>query len=137
MTKSDEEKRSEKLRKLTSDPLYPLLVKMAVPSMVGMIVSTVYSMTDGVSYQSGSKVRLTKNVFAVPKYLKILGDTDNNISCADKSLEECRQLFDDERNKKYSNAKDYGEALKRMHELIGKKLKKQFLPLNLKSSINV
>jgi len=34
-------------------------------------------------------------------------------------------------------AKDYGEALKRMHELIGKKLKKQFLPLNLKSSINV
>jgi len=75
---------------------------------------------DGVSYQSGSKVRLTKNVFAVPKYLKLLRDTDNNIRCADKSLEECRQLFDDERNKEYSNAKDYGEALKRMHELIGK-----------------
>ncbi len=38
--------REEKLKRFTTDSIYPLLVKMAIPSMIGMIVTTVYSMTD-------------------------------------------------------------------------------------------
>lgn len=39
-------KSEKRYRELTQGKLYPLLVKMAVPSMIGMMVSTVYSMTD-------------------------------------------------------------------------------------------
>lgn len=38
--------REEKIKRFTTEPIYPLLVKMAIPSMIGMIVTTVYSMTD-------------------------------------------------------------------------------------------
>jgi Na+-driven multidrug efflux pump len=43
---TQEEKSEKRYRELTRGKLYPLLVKMAVPSMTGMMVSTVYSMTD-------------------------------------------------------------------------------------------
>lgn len=43
---TQEEKRDKRYNELTQGRLYPLLVKMAVPSMIGMMVSTVYSMTD-------------------------------------------------------------------------------------------
>ncbi len=43
---SEEEKREERIRKLTTEKLFPLIVKMAVPSMIGMMVATVYNMTD-------------------------------------------------------------------------------------------
>ena len=72
MTKSGEEKRSEKLRKLTSDPLYPLLVKMAVPSMVGMIVSTVYSMTDTYFVGKLDNVDLTASVGIVFSFVSVI-----------------------------------------------------------------
>ncbi len=43
---TQEAKSEKRYRELTRGKLYPLLVKMAVPSMIGMMVSTVYSMTD-------------------------------------------------------------------------------------------
>ncbi|MCR5596207.1 MAG: MATE family efflux transporter [Lachnospiraceae bacterium] len=43
---TDEEKRDRRYKELTEGKLYPLLVKMAIPSMIGMMVATVYSMTD-------------------------------------------------------------------------------------------
>ena len=72
MTKSGEEKRSEKLRKLTSDPLYPLLVKMAVPSMVGMTVSTVYSMTDTYFVGKLDNVDFTASVGIVFSFVSVI-----------------------------------------------------------------
>ncbi|MCR5002029.1 MAG: phosphoenolpyruvate synthase, partial [Lachnospiraceae bacterium] len=48
---------------------------------------------DGVSYQ-GNKVRVTKNIFAVPRYLKKILDIDNNIRCADESLKHCSDDFE-------------------------------------------
>jgi len=39
-------KKEERVQLITTGKLYPLLVKMAVPSMIGMIVSTVYNLTD-------------------------------------------------------------------------------------------
>ena len=43
---SEEEKREVRRRRLTTSNLYPLIVKMAIPSMIGMMVATVYNMTD-------------------------------------------------------------------------------------------
>jgi len=38
--------REKKYKELTSRPTYPLIVRKAIPSMVGIMVSTIYSMTD-------------------------------------------------------------------------------------------
>ena len=43
---NNDEKKEKRIRQITEGKIYPLLVKMAIPSMTGMIVSTVYSMTD-------------------------------------------------------------------------------------------
>ncbi|MCR5721500.1 MAG: MATE family efflux transporter [Lachnospiraceae bacterium] len=40
------DKREERIFKFTTAPLFPLVVKMAIPSMIGMLVATVYNMTD-------------------------------------------------------------------------------------------
>ncbi len=82
---------------------------------------------DGVSYQSNNKIRLNKNVFAIPKYLKLIGDVENNIKCADESYERCRSEFEAEKKKDPSTVKELGEALKRMRDLIGKTAYDRFL----------
>ncbi len=43
---SDEAKREERINRLTTQELFPLIVRMAIPSMIGMMVATVYNMTD-------------------------------------------------------------------------------------------
>ncbi len=68
----DEEKREERIRKLTGEPVYPLLVKMAVPSMVGMIVSTVYSMTDTFFVGKLGRVDLTASVGIVFSFVSVI-----------------------------------------------------------------
>ena len=82
---------------------------------------------DGISYQGGSKAKLTRNVFAIPKYLKLIGDIDHNIQCADESLKECKRMFEEEKKRSLSSADDYGKALKRMHDLVGKTAYDRFL----------
>ncbi len=82
---------------------------------------------DGISYQSANKIRITKNIFALPKYLKLVKNIDNNVKCADESLKECRESFEREKLTKKSDAKEIGEALKRMRELIGKTAYDRFL----------
>ena len=47
MTQKDKaDKQKLRYKILTENRIYPLLWRMAVPSMVGMMVSSVYSMTD-------------------------------------------------------------------------------------------
>ncbi|MCR5734813.1 MAG: phosphoenolpyruvate synthase, partial [Lachnospiraceae bacterium] len=82
---------------------------------------------DGVSYQSTNRIKLNGNIRDIPKYLKLIGDIDNNISCADDSLKKCRQEFDDEKNADPKTVKELGEALERMHDLIGKTAYDRFL----------
>ena len=43
---SDEAKREERINRLTTQELFPLIVRMAIPSMIGMMVATIYNMTD-------------------------------------------------------------------------------------------
>lgn len=73
MNKSDEEaKREEKISRLTNGPLYPLLFKMAIPSMIGMIVSTVYSMTDTFFVGRLDRVELTASVGIVFSFVSVI-----------------------------------------------------------------
>lgn len=69
---SDEIKREERIRRLTSEPVYPLLVRMAIPSMVGMIVSTVYSMTDTFFVGRLNNVALTASVGIVFSFVSVI-----------------------------------------------------------------
>ncbi|MCR5676067.1 MAG: MATE family efflux transporter [Lachnospiraceae bacterium] len=70
--RDDETKREERIRRLTSEPVYPLLVRMAIPSMVGMIVSTVYSMTDTFFVGKLDNVALTASVGIVFSFVSVI-----------------------------------------------------------------
>ena len=82
---------------------------------------------DGISYQATNKMALNKNIFKIFKTLKSVGDIDNNIKQADISLETCKKLYIKEKNKNYDDVASIGEALKRMHDLIGKTSYDRFL----------
>lgn len=82
---------------------------------------------DGISYQSSNKFKLGKNVFAIPKYLKLIGDVDHNIKCADESLAKCRAEFEKEKSLSPKDAGAIGESLERMRKLIGKTAYDRFL----------
>ncbi len=82
---------------------------------------------DGVSYQSSNKIRLNKNVFAIPKYLKLISDADHNISAADASLADCTAEFEKEKSADPRDVKAIGEALERMRDLVGRTAYDRFL----------
>lgn len=82
---------------------------------------------DGVSYLSDNKIRLNGNIFAVPRYLKMVSDIDNNIKCADESLLRCREKYESEKQNTYTGITDIGEALKRMRDLIEETAYDRFL----------
>ena len=82
---------------------------------------------DGVSYMASSKAKLNKNIFSIPKYLKMVKNVDSNIKCANDSLKKCRDRFDAERKTVLINTAEIGESLKRMHDLIGKTAYDRFL----------
>ena len=82
---------------------------------------------DGISYQSSNKVKLNKNVFAIPRYLKMVGNIDNNIKSADESLKECKEIFEKEKCSDPKDIKEIAGSLKRMRELIGKTAYDRFL----------
>lgn len=65
-------KREEKYIRMTTAPLYPLLWKMAVPSMIGMMVASVYSMTDTYFVGKLDKTELTAAVGVVFSFVSII-----------------------------------------------------------------
>ena len=69
---SDEQKREERFLKITTGKIYPLLVKMAIPSMVGMIVATVYNMTDTFWVGKLNDATLTASVGVVFTFVSII-----------------------------------------------------------------
>ena len=73
MIKETEDRiREEKIKRLTGQPIYPLLVKMSIPSMIGMIVSTVYSMTDTYFVGKLNNVDLTASVGIVFSFVSVI-----------------------------------------------------------------
>ena len=69
---TDEQKREERYRRMTQAPLYPLLLRTAVPSMVGMLVSTVYSMTDTYFVGKLGHASLTAAVGIVYTFISVI-----------------------------------------------------------------
>ena len=72
MKSDDGSKRENRIKKLTNEPVYPLLVRMAVPSMIGMMVSTVYSMTDTYFVGKLNNVDLTASVGIVFSFVSVI-----------------------------------------------------------------
>ncbi|MCR5508764.1 MAG: MATE family efflux transporter [Lachnospiraceae bacterium] len=73
MKRSDDgSKREDRIKRLTSGPVYPLLVRMAIPSMIGMMVSTVYSMTDTYFIGKLNNVDLTASVGIVFSFVSVI-----------------------------------------------------------------
>jgi len=69
---NDVEKREQRYKRITSAPIYPLLWKMAIPSMIGMVVSTIYSMTDTYFVGKLDNTDLTASVGVVYSFISII-----------------------------------------------------------------
>lgn len=72
MGKTDENKREQRYKLLTTGNLYPLLIRMAIPSMIGMIVSTVYNMTDTYWVAKLDDAALTASVGVVFTFVSVI-----------------------------------------------------------------
>ena len=82
---------------------------------------------DGVNFLGGRKLRFTKNVLQIPKYLRRIKDADGNAAAANASLEDCTRMLAREKAGKAETMQEIGSALKRMHDLIGKTAYDRFL----------
>ena len=72
MKPESEEKKEEKYTRLTTAPVYPLLWRMALPSMVGMLVASVYSMTDTFFVGKLDRADLTAAVGIVFSFISVI-----------------------------------------------------------------
>ncbi|MCR5596208.1 MAG: phosphoenolpyruvate synthase [Lachnospiraceae bacterium] len=82
---------------------------------------------DGISRINSNKMKITRNIFNVPKYLKRINDSEANMKNADASLLECTRRFEKEKEGSYKSVKELGSALKRMRDLVGKTAYDRFL----------
>ena len=69
----------DKFRDITEAPLYPLLWKMAIPSMIVMIVTAVYSVTDTFFIGKLNRNELTASVGIVFSFISMIGAVKNAI----------------------------------------------------------
>ncbi len=72
MKRNNEEKKQAKYTTLTTAAIYPLLWKIAVPSMIGMLVSSVYSMTDTFFVSKLDRTDLTAAVGVVFSFISVI-----------------------------------------------------------------
>ncbi len=66
------EQQEEKYRRITQAKIYPLLWRMAIPSMIGMMVSSVYSMTDTFFVGLLGRTELTASVGIVFSFISMI-----------------------------------------------------------------
>lgn len=69
---SDISKQEERYKRITEAKIYPLLWRMALPSMAGMIVSSVYSMTDTFFIGRLDRTELTASVGVAFSFISIV-----------------------------------------------------------------
>lgn len=65
-------KQGTRYQRMTEDKLYPLLWRMAVPSMIGMMVSSIYSMTDTFFVGLLGRTELTASVGIVFSFISVI-----------------------------------------------------------------
>lgn len=66
------DKREERIVKFTTASLFPLVVKMTIPSMIGMLVATIYNMTDTFFVGKLNNEALTASVGVVFAFVSII-----------------------------------------------------------------
>ena len=66
------EQQEEKYRRITQAKIYPLLWRMAIPSMIGMMVSSIYSMTDTFFVGMLGRTELTASVGIVFSFISMI-----------------------------------------------------------------
>ena len=71
-TPDRKDQKEEKYTRLTTSPLYPLLWRMAIPSMIGMMMASVYSMTDTYFVGKLGRTDLTAAVGIVFSFLSVI-----------------------------------------------------------------
>jgi len=69
---NNDEKKEKRIKQITEGNIYPLLVKMAIPSMIGMIVNTVYSMTDTYFVGKMNNTSYTASVGLVFSFISVV-----------------------------------------------------------------
>ncbi|WP_414151303.1 MATE family efflux transporter [Acetobacterium carbinolicum] len=69
---SNVSKQEERYKRITEAKIYPLLWRMALPSMIGMIVSSVYSMTDTFFIGRLDRTELTASVGVAFSFIAII-----------------------------------------------------------------
>ena len=69
---SNVSKQEERYKRITEAKIYPLLWRMALPSMIGMIVSSVYSMTDTFFIGRLDRTELTASIGVVFSFISII-----------------------------------------------------------------
>lgn len=69
---SNGSKQEERYKRITEAKIYPLLWRMALPSMIGMIVSSVYSMTDTFFIGRLDRTELTASIGVVFSFISII-----------------------------------------------------------------
>ncbi|MCR4597777.1 MAG: phosphoenolpyruvate synthase [Acetatifactor sp.] len=82
---------------------------------------------DGVNFMTASKPKITKNVFQIPKYLKMIKNVDENIRKSSSSLEKCSKELEGEKRQNPQSREEIGKALSRMRKLISKTAYDRFL----------
>ncbi len=82
---------------------------------------------DGISLMGSNRVSVTRNIFSLPKYLKIVKDKEGNIRRTEESLQACTKALAAEKEKPCETAGEIGTVLKRMRDLIGKTAYDRFL----------
>nr|WP_292163226.1 PEP/pyruvate-binding domain-containing protein [Butyrivibrio sp.] len=82
---------------------------------------------NGITSLPSNKIKITKGIFALPRYWKMICDIDNNIAKSEESLKACTQAFHKEKELRPVTVKELGLALERMHDLIGKTVYDRFL----------
>jgi pyruvate,water dikinase len=82
---------------------------------------------DGVNFMTANKPKFTKNIFQIPKYLKMVKDSDGNVRRSSNSLEECSKALEEEKKQDPQSREEIGKALSRMRKLIAKTAYDRFL----------
>ena len=83
--------------------------------------------SNGIEYLPTYKMSLNKNIFKIGNTLKSVKDIENNMAKADRSLEECTALLRKEMALDPASAKEIGQSLKRMKDLIARTAYDRFL----------
>ena len=82
---------------------------------------------DGINYLSASKPKITRRIFKLPHYFKLVKDIDGNVENSEKTYKKWQSKFEELQKKNLRTLKDYSKAFQYMRKLIAKTAYDRFL----------